>query len=32
MWYVGIDLHRKSLTIAAINRDSEVRPAVRLEC
>jgi transposase len=32
MWHVGIDLHRKSLTIAAIHDSGEVRPPVRIEC
>lgn len=32
MWYVGIDLHRLSLTIAAVNDEGEVRPPVRFLC
>jgi transposase len=32
MWHVGIDLHRKSLTIAAVHDSGEVRPAVRFSC
>lgn len=31
MWHVGIDLHRRSLTIAAVHDSGEVRPPVRLE-
>lgn len=32
MWHVGIDLHRNSLTLAAVNDGGELRPPVRLEC
>lgn len=32
MWHVGIDLHRKTLMVAAVHDSGEVRPPVRLEC
>jgi transposase len=32
MWHVGIDLHRNSLTLAAVHDTGEVRPPLRLEC
>jgi transposase len=32
MWHVGIDLHRNSLTLAAVHDSGELRPPVRLEC
>ena len=32
MWHLGIDLHRHTVVIAAINDTGEVRPAVRMEC
>ena len=32
MWHVGIDLHRQSVVIAAVNDSGEVRPAKRLAC
>ena len=32
MWHIGIDLHRQSLTFAAVNDKGEVRPPVRLGC
>lgn len=32
MWHLGIDLHRHTLVIAAINDAGEVRPAVRFDC
>lgn len=32
MWHLGIDLHRKSLTIAGVNDQGELRPPVRVEC
>lgn len=32
MWHLGIDLHRHTAVIAAINDAGEVRPAVRFEC
>lgn len=31
MWHVGIDLHRRTLVVAAVNDAGEVRPAVTLE-
>jgi transposase len=31
MWHIGIDLHRHSLTMAAVNDDGELRPPLRLE-
>ena len=32
MWHLGIDLHRKSLTVAAVHDAGEIRPPIRLEC
>src|SRR5688500_18276708 len=32
MWHVGIDLHRRSLTIAAVHDSGEVTVPQRLEC
>lgn len=32
MWHLGIDLHRHTVVIAALNDAGEVRPAVRFEC
>ena len=32
MWHIGVDLHRHSLTLAAVNDTGEVRPPVRVEC
>jgi transposase len=32
MWHVGIDLHRKSLVMAAIQDDGEVVDPVRIDC
>lgn len=32
MWYLGIDLHRHTVVIAAINDAGEVRPAARFDC
>ncbi len=32
MWYIGIDLHRKSLTVAAVDDSGQVRPPVRFDC
>jgi transposase len=32
MWHIGIDLHRQSLTFAAVHDGGQVRPPVRLEC
>ncbi|MFZ1009100.1 MAG: IS110 family transposase [Candidatus Sulfotelmatobacter sp.] len=32
MWHLGIDLHRYTVVIAAMNDAGEVRPAVRFEC
>ena len=32
MWHVGIDLHRESLTIAALEDDGRVHPAQRFSC
>lgn len=32
MWHIGIDLHRNSLTFAAVNDAGEVRPPVRIAC
>jgi len=32
MWHVGIDLHRNSLTLAAVHDSGELRPPVRIEC
>jgi len=32
MWHLGIDLHRHTVVIAAINDVGEVRPAVRFQC
>lgn len=31
MWHVGVDLHRKTVVIAAVHDSGEVRPAVRWE-
>jgi hypothetical protein len=32
MWHLGIDLHRNSLTLAAVSDGGELRPPVRIEC
>jgi hypothetical protein len=32
MWHLGIDLHRHTVVIAAINDGGEVRPAVKFNC
>jgi len=32
MWHLGIDLHRRTVVIEAVNGAGEVRPAVRFEC
>lgn len=32
MWHVGVDLHRKTIVMAAVHDTGEVRPPVRLEC
>ena len=32
MWHVGIDLHRKSLVMAAVQADGEVVEPVRIDC
>lgn len=32
MWHLGIDLHRHTVVIAALNDAGEVRPVVRFEC
>jgi transposase len=32
MWHLGIDLHRHTVVIAAINDAGEVRPAVKFNC
>jgi transposase len=32
MWYLGIDLHRHSVVVAAMNDAGEIRPAKRFEC
>lgn len=32
MWHVGIDLHRETVVIAAVDDAGEVRPLVRLAC
>lgn len=32
MWHIGIDLHRQSVVIAAVNDLGEVRPAKRFAC
>ena len=32
MWHLGIDLHRHTVVVAAINDAGEVRPAIRFEC
>jgi len=32
MWYIGVDLHRKSLTLAAVHDSGQVRPPVRFDC
>lgn len=32
MWHLGIDLHRHTVVIAAINDAGEVRPAVKFDC
>jgi transposase len=32
MWYIGVDLHRKSLTVAAVDDAGQVRPPVRFDC
>lgn len=32
MWYVGIDLHRKMLVMAAVNQNGEAFAPVRIEC
>ena len=31
MWHVGVDLHRKTVVIAAVHDSGEVRPPVRLQ-
>jgi transposase len=31
MWHVGVDLHRKTVVIAAVDDSGEVRPPVRLQ-
>jgi transposase len=32
MWHIGIDLHRKTLVIAAVHDSGEVRPPAAFEC
>jgi predicted NBD/HSP70 family sugar kinase len=32
MWHIGIDLHRKTLVVAAVHDSGEVRPPVSFEC
>ena len=32
MWHVGIDLHRHTVVVAAINDQGEVRPPIRFAC
>lgn len=32
IWYIGVDLHRRSLTIAAVHDSGQVRPPVRFDC
>jgi transposase len=32
MWHVGIDLHRKTLVVAAVNDSGEVVEAMRIDC
>ena len=32
MWHVGVDLHRESLTVAAVDDKGEVRAPVRIAC
>jgi transposase len=32
MWHLGIDLHRHTVVVAAINDAGEVRPVVRFDC
>ena len=32
MWHIGIDLHRQSIMVAAVNDAGEVRPAMRFAC
>jgi hypothetical protein len=32
MWHVGIDLHRHTLVVAAVNDAGESRPVRRLDC
>jgi transposase len=32
MWHIGIDLHRQSIMVAAVNDAGEVRPAKRFAC
>lgn len=32
MWHIGIDLHRKTLTVAAVHDSGEVRPPERFQC
>ena len=32
MWHIGIDLHRRTVVIAAVNDSGEVRPAMHFEC
>jgi transposase len=32
MWHVGVDLHRKTVVIAAVHDTGEVRPPVRFAC
>jgi predicted NBD/HSP70 family sugar kinase len=32
MWHIGIDLHRHTITVAAVNDSGEVRPAKRFIC
>ena len=31
MWHVGVDLHRKTVVVAAVHDTGEVRPPVRLQ-
>jgi hypothetical protein len=32
MWHVGIDLHRQTVVVAAVNDAGEVRATERIEC
>jgi len=32
MWHIGIDLHRHTIMVAAVNDSGEVRPAKRFVC